>query len=109
MNKNYDGPGIDTDILHLMEDRCPECGAELDTGYECNGCGKDYIDRVDEITAARERCGKQKAEKNERAYYRIQKLTNAELANEILEKIWSKYPMGSEAGLMIEAAVDRLR
>lgn len=25
----------------VSEDRCPECGGELDTGWECNGCGFD--------------------------------------------------------------------
>lgn len=23
------------------QDRCPECGGELDTGWECNDCGYD--------------------------------------------------------------------
>lgn len=24
-----------------LEDGCPECGGELDTGWECNDCGYD--------------------------------------------------------------------
>jgi hypothetical protein len=23
---------------------CPYCGDELDTGWECNGCGQDWIE-----------------------------------------------------------------
>lgn len=25
----------------VKQDRCPECGGELDTGWECNDCGAD--------------------------------------------------------------------
>lgn len=25
----------------IAEDKCPECGGELDTGWECNKCGFD--------------------------------------------------------------------
>lgn len=25
----------------VADDRCPECGGELDTGWECNDCGYD--------------------------------------------------------------------
>ncbi len=25
----------------IADDRCPECGGELDTGWECNDCGFD--------------------------------------------------------------------
>lgn len=25
----------------VANDRCPECGGELDTGWECNDCGFD--------------------------------------------------------------------
>lgn len=25
----------------VKQDRCPECGGELDTGWECNRCGFD--------------------------------------------------------------------
>lgn len=25
----------------VSQDRCPECGGELDTGWECNDCGYD--------------------------------------------------------------------
>lgn len=28
------------------EDLCPECGDELDTGWECNGCGYDARDEA---------------------------------------------------------------
>ena len=24
-----------------LNEKCPECGGELDTGYECNDCGFD--------------------------------------------------------------------
>lgn len=27
----------------IDQDRCPECGGELDTGWECNRCGFDAI------------------------------------------------------------------
>ena len=27
----------------IDQDRCPECGGELDTGWECNKCGFDAI------------------------------------------------------------------
>lgn len=30
----------------LASDYCPDCAKELDTGYECNGCGKDWLDEV---------------------------------------------------------------
>lgn len=26
----------------IRGDACPECGGELDTGFECNGCGRDF-------------------------------------------------------------------
>lgn len=28
------------------EDRCPHCGGELDTGFECNDCGFDALPLV---------------------------------------------------------------
>lgn len=28
------------------EDQCPECGGQLDTGWECNGCGYDAQDEA---------------------------------------------------------------
>ena len=28
----------------IAEDICPECGGELDTGWECNDCGFDARD-----------------------------------------------------------------
>lgn len=27
----------------IADDRCPECGGELDTGWECNDCGFDAM------------------------------------------------------------------
>ena len=27
--------------LLARRDKCPECGGELDTGFECNSCGYD--------------------------------------------------------------------
>lgn len=29
--------------LLIAEDVCPECGGELDTGWECNECGFDAM------------------------------------------------------------------
>lgn len=29
------------DLLAVAQDQCPVCGGELDTGWECNDCGKD--------------------------------------------------------------------
>ena len=26
----------------ISEGKCPECGGELDTGWECNDCGRDF-------------------------------------------------------------------
>lgn len=26
----------------IREDKCPDCGGELDTGWECNSCGADF-------------------------------------------------------------------
>lgn len=28
---------------YIANDRCPECGGDLDTGYECNDCGFDAL------------------------------------------------------------------
>ena len=28
-------------ILKVVQDICPKCGGELDTGWECNDCGGD--------------------------------------------------------------------
>ncbi len=25
----------------VVQDKCPKCGGELDTGWECNDCGYD--------------------------------------------------------------------
>ena len=27
-----------------LQDKCPQCGGELDTGWECNSCGFDARD-----------------------------------------------------------------
>lgn len=29
------------DELSVRDDKCPRCGGELDTGWECNRCGFD--------------------------------------------------------------------
>lgn len=29
-----------------MQDKCPECGGALDTGWECNDCGFDALPLV---------------------------------------------------------------
>lgn len=31
----------DVRLEMIAEDECPECGGELDTGWECNECGFD--------------------------------------------------------------------
>lgn len=31
----------------IDEDTCPECGGELDTGWECNDCGFDCRPEID--------------------------------------------------------------
>jgi hypothetical protein len=28
----------------VKNDICPECGGSLDTGWECNKCGRDWIE-----------------------------------------------------------------
>lgn len=28
-------------LIAVADNKCPVCGGELDTGWECNGCGKD--------------------------------------------------------------------
>lgn len=33
----------------LADDYCPDCAKELDTGYECNGCGKDWLPEIQEL------------------------------------------------------------
>ena len=35
--------------LLIAEDRCPECGGELDTGWECNTCSFDAEPEAQEI------------------------------------------------------------
>lgn len=32
-----------TDILIVLQNKCPTCGGDLDTGYECNSCGFDGL------------------------------------------------------------------
>ena len=40
----------------IDDDRCPECGGELDTGWECNSCGFDARpEAYTELDKARER------------------------------------------------------
>lgn len=34
-------------FLIKTRDQCPECGGELDTGWECNRCGFDAKNEVD--------------------------------------------------------------
>jgi len=41
------------DMLKLANDICPECGEDIDTGYECNGCGKDYVQLSGKIEKVR--------------------------------------------------------
>lgn len=31
--------------------RCVKCGSELDTGFECNGCGFDMLPYVERLQA----------------------------------------------------------
>jgi hypothetical protein len=46
--KTSDGEAFRRAML-AMEDRCPQCGGELDTGWECNDCGYDArSDAIDE-------------------------------------------------------------
>lgn len=35
----------------LKNDRCPECGGELDTGFECNDCGFDAVPEIKHMTS----------------------------------------------------------
>ena len=30
------------DTTQMLWDYCPSCGGELDTGFECNSCGRDW-------------------------------------------------------------------
>jgi Zn ribbon nucleic-acid-binding protein len=41
--------GRETRELLIAEDYCPECGGELDTGWECNSCGFDAKPEADRI------------------------------------------------------------
>lgn len=47
----------------MLEDRCPMCLGELDTGWECNDCGYDcmYLANMFDLDALRRR-GSEKAE-----------------------------------------------
>lgn len=40
-NENYEQQLKEWEAVN--DDRCPDCGADLDTGWECNGCGKDWF------------------------------------------------------------------
>jgi tRNA(Ile2) C34 agmatinyltransferase TiaS len=53
MNNAKGGLMTYKDMLKLVDDICPACGNDLDTGYECNGCGKDYIEISEEIEKLR--------------------------------------------------------
>lgn len=35
--------------LLIAEDYCPECGGELNTGWECNACGFDAEPEANQI------------------------------------------------------------
>ena len=34
---------------YARDDKCPECGGELDTGFECNDCGADAIEIINKL------------------------------------------------------------
>lgn len=36
-------PPTPLEVAFVMDDVCPRCLGELDTGYECNDCGFDAI------------------------------------------------------------------
>jgi hypothetical protein len=40
-----DEPKVVREILErdVVQDRCPKCKGELDTGWECNDCGFDAM------------------------------------------------------------------
>jgi len=51
MNKRPPKPGFPATSAPLRralarDDTCPECGYELDTGWECNNCGYDARDEA---------------------------------------------------------------
>jgi Zn ribbon nucleic-acid-binding protein len=33
----------------IANDQCPECGGELDTGWECNDCGFDAMPEAKQL------------------------------------------------------------
>lgn len=33
-------------VQMIKEDRCPQCGGELDTGWECNDCDFDGMQEL---------------------------------------------------------------
>lgn len=37
----------------IEREQCPDCGGELDTGWECNKCGADWRNHVRTIDAAK--------------------------------------------------------
>ena len=41
----------------IAEDCCPECGGELDTGFECNRCGFDAMPECKNIDIEKRRKG----------------------------------------------------
>jgi hypothetical protein len=36
-----------TAILTALDDKCPACGGELDTGHECNACNFDALPMIE--------------------------------------------------------------
>jgi hypothetical protein len=37
------------DLDMILEDICPLCQGELDTGFECNDCGADHEPSLDHL------------------------------------------------------------
>lgn len=37
----------------IREDKCPDCGGDLDTGWECNSCGADFQVRANKVVDRR--------------------------------------------------------
>ena len=38
----------------IANDKCPECNGSLDTGWECNDCGFDAFDDLDDYRNSQE-------------------------------------------------------